>query len=252
MNTFKAILVDDEERARNFLSNLLQKHCPEIDIISLCSNVPDAVLAIHKWQPDLVFLDIEMPDYNGFELLQFFKEIDFEIVFVTAYSEFAIKAFEISALDYLLKPVDAEVLKQTVVKLKEKRSLVNISKRIEVFKEAYRSDDFSKIALPVSDGILFVDIVKIVCLEASGAYTYVVLKDGSKVLVSKKLIFFEQVLENKKTFFRIHRSYLINLNFIAKYFKGEGLVLMDNQLKIPISKDRKQDFEAAFKEIRIG
>ena len=216
MNNINAIIIDDEERARNTLSSLLLNYCPEITVLATCANVPDGVLAINKHKPDVVFLDIEMPDYNGFELLGFFREIDFDIIFVTAYSEYAIKAFEISAVDYILKPIDIDQLKNSVEKLKQKKLHSQMQEQIALLKDSYKGDDIRKIALSMSNGLTFVEIADIVLLEADGAYTTFYLKDGQKILVSKKLKFYEDILSNRSFFFRTHRSYFVNVNYIKK------------------------------------
>lgn len=252
MNNINAIIIDDEERARNTLSSLLLSYCPEIKVLDTCSNVPDGVLAINKNKPDVVFLDIEMPDYNGFELLGFFREIDFDIIFVTAYSEYAIKAFEISAVDYILKPIDIDQLKNSVEKLKQKKLHSQMQEQIALLKDSYKGDDIRKIALSMSNGLTFVEIADIVLLEADGAYTTFYLKDGQKVLVSKKLKFYEDILSNRRFFFRTHRSYFVNVNFIKKYSRSENAILMDNEMSITISRDRKQEFEALLKELRVS
>jgi two-component system LytT family response regulator len=252
VNTINAIIIDDEERARNTLSSLLLNYCPEINVLATCSNVPDGVLAINKHKPDVVFLDIEMPDYNGFELLGFFREIDFDIIFVTAYSEYAIKAFEISAVDYILKPIDIDQLKNSVEKLKQKKLHSQMQEQIELLKESYKGDDIRKIALSMSNGLTFVEVADIVLLEADGAYTTFYLKDGQKILVSKKLKFYEDILSNRSFFFRTHRSYFINVNFIKKYSRSENAILMDNGTSINISRDRKQEFETLLKELRVS
>jgi two-component system LytT family response regulator len=252
MKTIKAIIIDDEERARNTLSSLLLNYCPEINILATCSNVPDGVIAINIHKPDVVFLDIEMPDYNGFELLGFFREIDFDIIFVTAYSEYAIKAFEISAVDYILKPIDIDQLKNSVEKLKQKKLHSQMQEQIELLKESYKGDDIRKIALSMSNGLTFVEVADIVFLEADGAYTTFFLKDGQKIVVSKKLKFYEDILSNRSFFFRTHRSYFINVNFIKKYSRSENAILMDNGTSITISRDRKQEFETLLKELRVS
>jgi two-component system LytT family response regulator len=252
MNTINAIIIDDEERARNTLSSLLLNYCPEISVLATCPNVPDGVLAINKHKPDVVFLDIEMPDYNGFELLGFFREIDFDIIFVTAYSEYAIKAFEISAVDYILKPIDIDKLKNSVEKLKQKKLHSQMQEQIELLKDSYKGDDIRKIALSMSNGLTFVEIADIVLLEADGAYTTFCLKDGQKIVVSKKLKFYEDILSNRSFFFRTHRSYFINVNFIKKYSRSENAILMDNGTSITISRDRKQEFETHLKELRVS
>jgi len=247
----KAILIDDEDGARFTLSTLLATYCSDVEIVAQCSNVPDAVLAINKFNPDVVFLDIEMPEYNGFELIEFFKEIDFEIVFVTAYSQYAIRAFEVSAIDYLLKPVEIDSLKNAVEKVKQKRSQANINQRLDLMKSAYSGEEIKKIALPMNDGLMFVDVAEIVYFEADRAYTQVFLTNGSKITVSKPMRVFEDILSNRQFIFRPHRSYLINLNYLKKYMRGDGLLSMDNGVTIPVSRDRKQEFEALLKTLKI-
>ncbi len=248
----KAILVDDEERARRSLETLLGTHCPEVKILEQCANVPKAVLAIKQHQPDVVFLDIEMPEFSGFELMNFFDTVDFEIVFVTAYSEYAVQAFECSAVDYVLKPVQVDKLKAAVEKVKARRNSHNMKQRLEILQQNFQGDEFSRIAVPVSDGLLFVEVGNITQLQAEGAYTHVFLADGSKLLVSKKLKFFEDLLMRRKNFFRIHRSHLINLNFVKKYSRLESFIEMDNGIAMPVSKERKKEFEDSFRDIRIG
>ncbi len=248
----KAIIIDDEQRARDTLKSLLSDFCPSVQVITSCSNVPDGVLAINKHKPDVVFLDIEMPDYNGFELLGFFRDIDFEIIFVTAYSEYAVKAFEVSAVDYLLKPVDIDQLKNAVEKLKVKKQQTNMQERLELMKDSFKGEEVRKIALPVSDGLLFVEVADIVMLEADGAYTQLYLKNGSKILISKKLKFFEDILATRRIFFRSHRSHLINVNFMKKYTRSEGTILMDNQAHVSLSRERKIDFEILLKELNLS
>ncbi|MBL7702278.1 MAG: response regulator transcription factor [Ferruginibacter sp.] len=244
----KAILVDDEERGRSSLAALLNQFCPEVEITAMAANVPEAVLAINSKKPNLVFLDIEMPEYNGFELLNFFREVDFEIIFVTAYNEYVLKAFEVSAIDYLLKPVDIDKLRSAVQKAEKIISRFDQNNRIEILKDSLRTNQFNKIALPVAGGLLFVETNDIMYLEAEGAYTQLWLKNASKMVVSKKLKFFEDVLADKPYFFRSHRSFIVNINFIKKYIKAENSILLDNGKTVTISRDRKTEFEAQLKD----
>lgn len=248
----KAIIIDDEEGARFTLSTLLEEYCPNVSIVAQCSNVPEGVLAINKHTPDIVFLDIEMPEYNGFELVEFFKIVDFEIIFVTAYSQYAIRAFEVSAVDYLLKPVEIEQLQAAVEKASQKRTQANIMQRLDLMKSTYNGDEIKKIALPMSDGLMFVDVAEIILFEADRAYTQVFLKNGSKITVSKPMRIFEDILENRQFIFRPHRSHLININYIKKYVRGDGMIFMDNGVALPVSRERKQEFEALLKELRMS
>lgn len=251
MKEIKAIIIDDEERARDSLSSIIKDYCKDVLIVDTCSNVPDGVIAINKHKPDVVFLDIEMPDYNGFELFSFFNEINFDIIFVTAYSQYAIKAFEVSAIDYLLKPVDIEALQKSLEKVKTKQTQIALQKRLELLKENFTADEINKIALPMGDGLLFVEMKDIILFEADGAYTNLYMNNGSKILVSKRLKFFEDVLHNRTNFFRPHRSHLININYIKKYIKGDNQIIMDNMVELSLSRDLKQDFEALLKEFKL-
>jgi two-component system LytT family response regulator len=243
----KAIIIDDEERARNGLRQLLALSCPDVEVLADCADVPSAVIAINRHRPDVVFLDIEMPQYSGLELFNFFSEVSFEVIFVTAYSEFAIRAFELNAIDYLLKPVDGEKLKNAVSKLERRNS-----ERYVALQEGYARQEFHRIGLPVSDGLLFVEVANIMLLEAEGAYTHVWLRDGSKLLVSKRLIFFEQVLGDRPFMIRVHRSFMVNFNHVTKYSKAESLLTLDNGKMIPVPKEKKAEIEEALRRIRVG
>ncbi len=253
MESIKAIIIDDEERARNTLRTLLKEYCPQVEVLASCANIPEGVLNINQKRPQLVFLDIEMPEYNGFELLSFFRDIDFQIVFVTAYNEYALKAFEVSAVDYLLKPVDIDKLKIAVDKA-AKRIEVPIQQNVEVLKDTFKTGQFNKIALPVSEGLLFIEVPDIVYLEAEGAYTNVWLKNGSKILVSKKMKFFEEILDTRSNFFRSHRSFIVNINFLKKYNKNDSSLLLDNGKVVYISRERKAEFEEQLKlnKVTVG
>jgi two-component system, LytTR family, response regulator len=248
----KAIIIDDEENARITLAALLRDYVPDVEIVAQCVNVPEGVLAINKHNPDLVFLDIEMPEYNGFELIGFFKEITFEIVFVTAYSQYAIRAFEVSAVDYLLKPVEIENLKSAVARVNEKRKNSSIMQRLDLMQQVYRGGEIHKIALPMSDGLLFVEVNRIVLFEADRAYTDIFLNDGSKITVSKAMRTFEEILSNRPYIFRPHRSYLININCIKKYNRGDATIVMDNNRLVAISRERKSEFELLLKDLGLA
>lgn len=248
----KAIIIDDEERAINTLRSLIDMYADDVDIVATCTNVPEGVKAIQTHSPSIVFLDIEMPEYNGFELLEFFREIDFEIIFVTAYNDYAIRAFEASAIDYLLKPVDIDLLVNAIEKAKNKIGQDHIKLKMEILREKYQSNQFKKIALPTSEGLFFIETKEIIYLEADGSYTEVWLSHGSKMVISKKLKFFEEVLQDDPSFFRSHRSYIVNINRINQYSKRESMISLENGKSVMISRNRKAEFEQQLKDLNIS
>ncbi len=242
----KAIIIDDEERARRVLSTMIEEYCHEIEVVSCCENVPQGVLEINRKKPDVVFLDIEMPDYSGFELLEFFKDVDFEIIFVTAYNKYALRAFEVSAIDYILKPVRIDQLENAVEKLKNKLQLT-MGDRLDVLKTNLQTEKVKKIAVPVSNGLILIKINEISHIDADGSYAILHLIDGENMLVSKKLKYFEDLLSDQDNFYRVHRSHLINIEYVKKYNRHESEILLENQQKIKVARDNKVEFEEKIK-----
>jgi two-component system LytT family response regulator len=238
----KAIIVDDEGRARRILESFITEYCPEISLVAIVEDVPQAVKAIKKYEPELVFLDIEMPGYNGFQLLEFFEEVNFEIIFTTAYSEFALKAFQVSAIDYLLKPIQIDQLVNSIAKYKKIRTNSLIKERIKTLQSNLNEKKINKIVVPLSEGSLFLELSDIVYLKAEGSYVNFYLKDGTKILASKNIKDFEQQLSDKEGFFRVHRSYLINTIFITSISADHHTAILQQQTEIAIARDRKQDF----------
>lgn len=247
---FKAIIIDDEPRARKVLSTLLAENCPEVEILGTAGDVPEGVKSINKLQPDVVFLDIEMPGYSGFELLDFFQEVTFQIIFTTAYSEYALQAFEVSAIDYLLKPIQIDKLISAVEKAKQQISYSQTAEKLEALKSNLSAEgQIKKIALPVANGLLFVETLDIIYLKAEGSYTQIHLVNGPKLLVSKKLKEFEQLLQNP-SFFKSHRSFLINLDHVQQYVRQDGgYIVMKNQDVVSIAKDRRDSLLKAISRI---
>jgi two-component system LytT family response regulator len=224
------------------LSNLITRFCPQIEIVQTCNNVITAVEEIKKHQPDVVFLDIEMPNYAGYELVSFFEEVNFEIIFVTAYDKYAIKAFEISAVDYLLKPIEIDRLKQAVERLITKTNLKNSSKNFAALKENLRSDVVSKIVVRKNDGQEIVAIQDIIAIEAQEAYSSIYTENGT-FLMSKNLKHFETLLENNTYFFRSHKSRLINLNKVKSFSKTKLEIELKNDIVAKLSKYKITEFE---------
>ncbi len=246
----KAIIVDDEAKARRILEVLINENCPEVDIVDIAEDVPTAVKSINKHKPNLVFLDIEMPNYTGFQLFDFFEKPDFEVIFTTAYSDYAVKAFEVSAIGYLLKPIEIEQLVQVVNKYKNlKNKELSLQKRLEVLKINIGNEDqgVQKIALPVSDGLLFVAVEELLYLKADGSYTEIYMVGANKILVSKNLKEFEGLLSNS-LFFKAHRSYIINLSRVKQWVRGDGgYLIMENGDEVSLSKERREDFIKSIK-----
>lgn len=250
----RAVLVDDEKPVRDLLRQMLSSFS-YVEVVGEAANIPEAVREIHKSKPDLVFLDIEMPGYSGIQLLEFFnpQEVDFDIVFVTAYNEYAIQAFKISAFDYLLKPVDSNELENCLKRFLEVLNKEYLLERAILLKGAYFNEELPlKIAVTSLQGIDFIDLSNLVNLEASGTYTNLYLQNGDKVVSSKPLGEFEQLLSKHHQFFRTHRSHMINLNHIRKLSSKEGdVITMDNGQDIPISRYRKRDFDQAISGYKI-
>jgi two-component system, LytTR family, response regulator len=247
-----AIIIDDESKARNELRSLIVDLCPDVTILDEAENVKDAVKLIHKHKPDIVFSDIDMPGLTGLQLLDFFneEELTFELIYVTAYSEYAVNAFQLSAIDYLLKPAQSNLLQKAVEKVQLKQNYKG-TERLAVLKENL-SNDFSRIALTLADGVQFVEINDILYLKAENVYTEVYMIDGSKILVSKPIKIFEKMLETNPFFFRSHRSYLINIRHIKQYIKTDGgVAIMDNDTEVPIARDRKDEFIKSWAQAKV-
>jgi two-component system LytT family response regulator len=237
-----AIIVDDEKHCRDVLGLLLQKHCPTLHLVASCSDGQSAVEAIEMHHPDLVFLDIEMPGMSGFDMLEACRFTNFEVIFTTAYNEYAIKAIRHNALDYILKPIDKDELIQAVARTR-KDSAVKEPSRVDNFIDFLtRQKMGDRIALPTSDGLHILQSEEIWFCESEGGYTRFFLTNGKVSLISKTLKEVEDVLETKG-FCRVHNSYLINLRYVQKYIRGDGgEVIMANGKNIPVSRNKKQEF----------
>ena len=242
----RCILIDDESNSLEMMEWLLKTYCPQVKIEAMCNSAANGIEAINKYKPDVIFLDIEMPHMNGFDMLEQFDKLSFDIVFCTAYDQFAIKAFRYSALNYLLKPVDPEDLKDTIRRLEQRKAAPSrdqIDLLLQNMRQAVRPP-VQRIALTANDGMIFVSTEEILYCQAESNYTYVVLKGGKKILVSKVLKDIDETLSGND-FFRIHNSYLINLNHIAKFVRGEGgYVILTVGHHADISRRKKEEFLA--------
>jgi two-component system LytT family response regulator len=243
MEPLQAVLIDDESSSLENLQQKLQEFCPSIRIVATTKSPEDAISLIRQHKPDVVFLDIEMPRMSGFKVLEELSDLDFEVIFITAYNHYAIEAIRISAFDYLVKPVAIKELISTVDRLVgEHRKLSN--EKFEVLRQNLsdtRSQDL-KIAIPSGDGIEFMPIKNIIRIEASSNYSRIVLTSGKTMLVAKLLKEFEEMLL-KYGFYRVHNSHLINLSCISKYIRGDGgQIVMQNGDIVDVSRRKKDEF----------
>jgi len=236
-----AIIIDDEPDCVKLLALQLKMYCPQVQVMAECIDSEEGLQKIKALQPDIVFLDIEMPVMNGFQLLENAGNINFHIVFVTAYDKFAIKAFRFSALDYLLKPIDAKDLVSAVEKASHKQ--LPEKQQLNLLKQHLHADDKSfpdKIALPYQNGVMFTEISSIVYCESDNNYTKFHLTTNQQCMISKTLGDIQEVLE-ERNFLRVHRQYLVNLNHIKKYVRGEGnYLVMSNDANIPVARNQKE------------
>jgi two-component system LytT family response regulator len=238
----KAIIVDDEIHCLDTLSILLKEYCPQVKVIEKCNSAKTAIEAIEKLDPSLVFLDIEMPMMNGFELLERFKEISFAIIFTTSYDQYAIKAIRFSALDYLLKPIEPNELMNAVKKVEEQQQLPMAEQFQMLLKQIHdKNSSFNKIAVPTAEGFELIPAEHILYCEASDNYTHFFLKTKNKITACRTLKEIEEQLHDFSFFVRIHHSYIANLNEVAKYVRGEGgYLIMSDGSSINVSRSRKE------------
>jgi two-component system, LytTR family, response regulator len=239
------IIIDDEKHCIKTLTNLLETNFPEVKILATCGESTKAYDLIQKYKPDFIFLDIEMPLLNGFDLLSKFENLYFDVIFTTAYDSYAIKAIKYSALDYLLKPVDKEDLAFAIKKIKSKESSISKA-QVQMASAVHNRQLPDTIALPTADGLTFASVADIVHCIADGSYTRMVMIDKNEILLSKTLGDVEEML-GEYNFFRIHHSSLINLKQVKKYIRGEGgEVIMSNGKSLAVARTRKTDFLNVF------
>ena len=252
MRKIRTLIVDDIPKCRQLLCLIISSHFPELEIVGEAGNNNDALKMIVELKPELVFLDIELKDKTSFELLQLLPQIDFDIIFTTAHDKYAIQAIRFSALDYLMKPIIVGELRDAVKRVFEKKDKSERSRQIDalVYNISYSNAD-KKIALPTLTGLEFISISEVIRCEASGNYTYFILDDGSKLLISRTLLEFEKML-SPYHFFRIHQSHLINLRLIKKMSKGDsGTLVMQDGSEIEIARRKKGDLMEVLKEFAL-
>jgi len=240
----KTIIVDDEPDAVDFISSIIGEYCPGLEVAGKAYDVKDGVQRIKELKPDLVFLDVEMPHGTGFDLLENFPDKDFDVVFITAFNHYAIKAIKFSAVDYILKPININEFIEAVNKVLQKRTsnLYRGNENIKILLENLRTGLPSRLAIPTSDGMEYLNPKDIIRIEADRSYSWFYITGNRKMLVSKNLKEFQDLL-NDRYFFRPHNSHLINLKFVKKYIRREGgyIEMLDGS-EVPVSRNRKELF----------
>jgi two-component system LytT family response regulator len=241
----KCIIIDDESHCIKTLTHLIATNFPEVTVLSTCSDSSKAFDLIQLHRPDFIFLDIEMPLLNGFDLLAKFETLFFDVIFTTAYDSYAVKAIKCSALDYLLKPIDKEDLAASIEKIKSRQSSISKA-QLQMATAVHNKQVPDTIALPTADGLTFTSVNDIVYCIADGGYSRMFLADKNEILLSKTLGDLEELL-GSYNFFRIHHSTLINLKQVKKYIRGEGgEVIMSNGANLVLARTRKADFLNVF------
>lgn len=238
-----AVIIDDEAKGRLALREKLLSYCPQIKVIAEAANGQEALMLIQHHKPQLIFLDIEMPKMNGFEMLNELPEKDFHIIFTTAYDQYAIKAIKYAAFDYLLKPIDIEELQEAISNI-ETRENNETKKQVELLQQnmQHPKKQLNKLAIPTLEGLLFFDINDIIHLEANSNYTNIYFTNKTKITASKTLKEFEELLP-EDIFFRTHHSHLINLNYIKRYIKGDGgQIELQNGSYVDVARRKKEEF----------
>ncbi len=238
----KALIIDDEVKARQGLRLVLEKYCPGVEILALCESPKTGLEKIEELQPDLIFLDVQMPKMSGFDLLEKIPEINFEVIFVTAYDRYAIKAIKFSALDYLLKPIDVDELITAVQKISKRRKNRTIKYQSLLNNVKTDAKTLTRLAIPSDNEIIMQPIKDIIYCEADSSYTTLHLINDKRIIVAKTLKEFENILP-ESDFCRIHHSTLVNISHIVKYIKGEGgYIIISNNKHLNVSRRKKECF----------
>jgi len=237
----KAIIIDDEQESRNAISNILNNFCENISIVGQAKNVDEGVKIVNAKKPDVVFLDIQMPDGTGFDLLEKIEKVEFQVIFVTAYDQYALKAIKFSALDYILKPVDPQQLIDAVNKIREPNNgITTITKKIQTLLR--NKNGFERITLPTFEGFRFINLKDIIRCESDNNYTNFYINSGEKILVTKTLKEYDETLSGLD-FVRVHQSHLVNIKFVDRYIKGDGgSIVMADGAEVEVSRRKKEEF----------
>lgn len=243
MNKLNTIIVDDEKDAVNFIRSIVKDYCPELEVKAVAGSVDEAVRVIIEEKPDLVFLDVEMTNGSGFDVLACFPNKTFEVIFITAFNHYAIKAIKFSAVDYILKPININELIIAVKKVLEKKSTSSIqTESFSALLENIKNNIPNKLAIPTTDGMEYLNTKDIIRIEAEGSYSRFYLSDGKKILVSRNLKEYQELLHDQD-FFRPHNSHLVNLHLVKRYIRHEGgIIEMCDLSQIPVSRGKKDLF----------
>ena len=239
----KAILIDDEKNCLSSLEILLNTHCPSVKILRKCQSALDSLPLIANLEPDLIFLDIEMPVMNGFDLMEQIRSNPVSVIFTTAFDQYAIQAIRYSALDYLLKPIDPKELVQSVQRLETHQSKPTFEQfQFLIDKISQKEHTHKKLAIPNLEGFKMISIDDIVYCEADDNYTHIILKDATKIIASRTLKEIQRLMDVYHNFIRVHHSFLINLNEVLQYVRGDGGYLMMNDgSHINVSRNKKKN-----------
>ena len=249
MTKIRAIIIDDEQESRNTVLNILVKYCPDVVVVAQGEDVRSGMRVILEYQPDLVFLDVQMPDGTGFDLLERLPEITFRVVFVTAYDQFALKAIKFSALDYILKPIDPQQLIEAVNKFEPPSKLKQFTDQISTLLR--NKNHLERIALPTLEGYRFINVRDIIRCQSDSNYTRFFLNNGHQVLVTRTLKESDEALSDME-FVLIHQSHPINIRYIDRYLKGDGgTIIMTDGSALELARRRKEEFLARMQDWKV-